>query len=156
MGYTSIVVGTDGSASAAATVHHGAELAEQSGATLHIVSAYEKLSLKQRQYESRSLPPNLRIDGLGDPHVAAKAIAEDAAHVVARPGLPVTLHTVAAEPAAALCEVAKRVDASLIVVGNRGVKDWSRFVNDPVCKAVQSSAPCPVQVVDTESLWRER
>ncbi len=154
MDYTSIVVGTDGSASATATVRHGAELARTTGATLHIVSAYKRLSRKEREYERRQLPPGLQADGLGDPYVAAKAIAEDAAHTVVHAGQPVTLHTVAAHPAAALCEVAKRVGASLIVVGNRGVKDWSRFVNSPVCQEVQGAAPCPVHVVDTERLWR--
>jgi nucleotide-binding universal stress UspA family protein len=89
MRHGSIVVGTDGTVSATETVRHGAALARKDGATLHIVSGYRRLSAKQRAYETRFLPHDLRVDGLRDLHLAAKAIAEDAAHAIRHRGIEV-------------------------------------------------------------------
>jgi len=43
--YTTIVVGTDGSETAGVAVQHAANLAESTGATLHIVHAYRQVLL---------------------------------------------------------------------------------------------------------------
>ena len=43
--YTTIVVGTDGSDSAAIAVRQAAELAKVGGGTLHIVHAYQTMNM---------------------------------------------------------------------------------------------------------------
>jgi EmrB/QacA subfamily drug resistance transporter len=124
-----IVVGTDGSASATETVRQAAELACSADATLHIVGAHG-----------------------GDPG-GFRAILEDAAREVRATRVQVWLHSVAADPATALCSIARRVHADLIVVGNRGIAHPLRRVRRPVCDQVERCAPCSVMVVDTEPYW---
>ena len=141
MQYTSIVVGTDGSEAANETVRQGAALARVCGATLHIVAAYRRLSRRERERVLRDGPAGLNTDYATDTQAAAKAILEDAANTIGR-GARVALHTVTATPAAALCEVAEREAAELIVVGNRGVRNPFRGVVAPIYRRVQRAARC--------------
>ena len=150
MDYRAIVVGTDGSPAANETVRHGAALARSSGATLHIVTAYRRLDRRERSRAARDVPMNLDVDGAGDPYVAATAIVEDAAHDVRHRGVPIKLHVIPADPATAICDVAARVDAGVILIGNRGARNPFRHVNRPIFTRVQHEAPCEVRVVDTE------
>jgi nucleotide-binding universal stress UspA family protein len=154
MRYESIVVGTDGSASALETVRRGAGLARTHRATLHIVAAYRELSRRERERTLREVPERTRLDGVADPRWAARAVLEDAAHTIRHRALRVVLHAVKGDPASALCEVAERVRADVIVVGNRGAGNPFRRVIKPIYDQVQRLAPCEVQVVDTEYLRR--
>jgi nucleotide-binding universal stress UspA family protein len=146
----SIVVGTDGSRAADGTVRRGAALARAANATLHIVTAYRELTPTQRRYARKGLPEGLDLDGAGDPAAAAKAIAEDAAHSVRHRGIKIRLHVIAADPARALCQVAERVQATAIIVGNRGARNPLRAIYRPIFARVQRSARCEVHVLDTE------
>jgi nucleotide-binding universal stress UspA family protein len=152
MQYQAIVVGTDGSQAANETVRRGAELARLHDATLHIVAAYRQLTQRERERILRNGPAGLNTDGATDAQAAAKAILEDAAHAIG--GVRVALHTVKADPAGALCEVAERERAGLILVGNRGAGNPLRRVIKPIYDRVQRAAGCEVQVVDTEPYRR--
>jgi nucleotide-binding universal stress UspA family protein len=150
MSYRSIVVGTDGTDAANETVRQGAALARSVGASLHIVSAYEEEPRWRREQAAGQIPVGLDVDSAGDPQQAARAVAEDAAHEVRRWGVEITLHVRAGDPAKALCDVATRVGAGVILVGNRGVRSPLRKVRAPIFRRIERNAPCDVQVVDTE------
>lgn len=150
----SIVVGTDGSRAANETVKHGAAVARMMNATLHIVSAYREPSAARKRYEMKHLPDNLDIECPCDAQAAAKAIAEDAAYSVRHRGIRIKLHVVHGDPAAALCEVAERVRAARILVGNKGARHPLRPVYRPIFARVQRRAACEVWVLDTERFRR--
>jgi nucleotide-binding universal stress UspA family protein len=151
--YQAIVVGTDGSEAANETVRQGAELARLYDATLHIVAAYRQLTQRERERILRGGPAGLNTDFAADAQVAARAIVEDAAHLVGR-GLRVALHTIKGDPAGALCQVAEREAASLILVGNRGAGNPLRGLFKPIYNRVQRGAGCEVKVIDTERFRR--
>jgi EmrB/QacA subfamily drug resistance transporter len=126
-----IVTGTDGSESASAAVRQAAALAASSGVELHLVSGYPA--------------------GASTPHDAVRAILDGSRDALADLDVPVHLHAEPGDPAGALCAVAERVGAELIVVGNKGVD--ARLRRPAISEQVQRLARCPVLVVDTEPYW---
>ena len=132
MSTAAIVTGTDGSNSASEAVRQAAELAGSSGVPLHLVSAH-----------GPDVDPATRVWAIL--HVGREAIAGLAVEI--------HLHAVPGTPADALCAVAARIGAELIVVGNKGV-DESFALRRSISEQVQRKAQCPVLVVDTRSYWR--
>ena len=57
-------------------------------------------------------------------------------------------HPVARDPASALCDEAERLDASIIVVGNKRVQGISRVLGS-IAGGVAKMAPCDVYIVHT-------
>jgi nucleotide-binding universal stress UspA family protein len=155
-GYSTVVVGTDGSASATEAVRHAAELVSANGGSLHIVGAYKEPTRYQRERAQQGLPTNLRCDWIGDERVATRTIVEDAAEHVGHMPIRVFIHTVASSPAAALRQVAERHSADAIVVGNKGTESWLRWLRTPVASDLEQEAPCSVLVVDTKRFWQGR
>jgi nucleotide-binding universal stress UspA family protein len=137
--FTSIVVGTDGSPTAAAAVSRAAELAKLCGAKLHVVTAYRPIS--ELVFNPEALPVD--IGSMINPQQDATDIAEKAtAH------LDATVHVCPGSAADALVEVAERENADLIVVGNRGMKGTRRMLGS-VPNSVSHHAPCTVMIVQT-------
>jgi len=144
--FQSIVVGTDGSATATEAVHRAYELARLLAADLHVVSAYR--------------PPALVLAATADPGSSsalvewAAAAQDDVRHLLddVAAGLTgpvtVTTHAVAGHPATAILSVAEAVGADLIVVGNRGMKGTRRVLGS-IPNHVSHHADCDVLVVDT-------
>ncbi len=130
MSHGAIVTGTDGSESATAAVRQAAELAGSSGVALHVVSAFPA--------------------GDGDPRDAVGAILETAREALGDVDVAIHLHAEPGEPAEAVCAVAARVGAGLIVVGNKGIDAGLR---PAIADEVRKRAPCNVLVVDTEAYW---
>jgi nucleotide-binding universal stress UspA family protein len=58
------------------------------------------------------------------------------------------LHACPGDPADAICDVARQVDADLIVVGNRGLRGRGRW-SASVPGDVSRRAPCSVLILDT-------
>src|SRR5215213_9604118 len=58
--FTSMVVGTDGSETAGEAVRQAAELAQQIGATVHLVSAYEPVPEGRLREERQQVPGDLQ------------------------------------------------------------------------------------------------
>ncbi len=144
--YTSIVVGTDGSDTAAIAVRHAVELAQLGGATLHVVHAYH--------------PVNAMGAALGaiDTDAVSSALAEQGAAVCAAAvaaatdaGVTSEVHVVAGDPSDALITVTENVHADLLVVGNRGMTGVKRFVLGSVPNKISHHAHCSVLIVDTGS-----
>jgi nucleotide-binding universal stress UspA family protein len=99
--YKRILVGTDGSTTAAMAVDRAVELAQVSGATLTILTA-----------------------GTGE---AAKQIVDREAARHAKAGVKIDTVVDVRDPSSALIEVAENGDYDLLVVGNKGMTGASRF-----------------------------
>lgn len=141
----SIVVGTDGSDTAARALAEAARYAKALAAELHIVSAYEPL-----HGAKVSGPTAAAVEGQAVPSDAkVRTVVEEAAAHVRMDGVEATTHAVAGDPADALLEVADTVAANLIVVGSRGMHGMKRVLGS-VPNKISHSARCSVLIVSTD------
>src|SRR4051794_28260210 len=114
--FTSIVVGTDGSATAQEAVRRAAELARLSGAQLHVVTAYGATTAVAAMagaagYASEALAlPEQRTD--------AESLLDRAVAGIDTDGLQIHVRARQGEAADVLMTVAGEVNADLIVVGS--------------------------------------
>ena len=145
-----IVVGTDGSESAAVAVHRATELAALTQGTLHIVCAYRPVSFQSAAIAASAGAPTLDVDQINR-GVAAEGehVSDHAATEARRQGVKVEVHTVPGDAADALVSVAKDVGADLLVVGNRGMSGARRYVLGSVPNTVSHHSPCSLLIVDT-------
>jgi nucleotide-binding universal stress UspA family protein len=63
----------------------------------------------------------------------------------------VECHTAPGDPADVLVEVARSVDADVLVVGNRGMRGTGRMIMPSVPNRGSHRAPCDVLIVDTSA-----
>lgn len=145
--FSRIVVGTDGSETAAEAVRQAADLAKLSGAQLSIVSAYEPVSKRRVEGEQLEAPADVQHQ-IG-PREDVNLVLEAAAAAAKKDGLQVQTHPVEGNPAEAILTVAEDTNADLIVVGNKGMTGARRFVLGSVPNNVSHHAPCSVLVVRT-------
>jgi nucleotide-binding universal stress UspA family protein len=145
--FTRIVVGTDGSETAAAALRQAVDLAKLSGAALSVVSAYEPVSKRRIEGEQQDLPADVQHE-IG-PREDVNLILDGAAAEAKKEGLEVRTHPVEGNPADALLTVAEETAADLIVVGNKGMTGARRFLLGSVPNNVSHHAPCSVLVVRT-------
>lgn len=133
-------MGVDDSETAFAAAKAAAQLAARTGAVLHVLTAY-------------------RDDGVDDIGVegdfwtvtAEQAANDLARRVAAELDLPAERLVIGAQkgrPAQVLLDEAERIDAEVIVVGNRRVQGMSRVLGS-VAGAVAHGAPCDVYIVKT-------
>jgi len=148
--YKNIVVGTDGSDTAKIAVQHATELARLGGGTLHIVHAYQDVSLGLAALSAGSGGPVVDLDrlnsGLADNGTNVLEAAKAAANAV---GVNVETHLVRSDPADALVGVAGNIAADLLVVGNRGMSGVKRFVLGSVPNRISHHTPCSLLIVHT-------
>jgi len=140
MPYSTVVVGTDGSATAETAVQHAGKLAADHGARLVIVTAYET-PVDQRdgernvadrdQAEEKAMYAKTLATELGATRVVVQAVSGSAPDV--------------------LLATATDVGADVIVVGSKGLTGASRFVLGSVASAVSHHAPCDVLIVQTSA-----
>jgi nucleotide-binding universal stress UspA family protein len=145
--FTRIVVGTDGSETAAEAVRQAVDLAKLAGAQLSIVSAYEPVSERRVAGEQQDAPADVQHE-IG-PREDVNLILEGAAAEAKKAGIEVQTHPVQADPADAILNVAEETDADLIVVGNKGMTGARRFLLGSVPNNVSHHAPCSVIIVRT-------
>ena len=145
--FTRIVVGTDGSETAAEAVRQALDLAKLAGATLSIVSAYAPLSERKVKDQQRDAPADVQYEL--NPREDVNLILDDAAAVVRREGIEVQTHAAEGDPAEAILSVAEETKADLIVVGNKGMTGARRFLLGSVPNNISHHAPCSVMVVRT-------
>lgn len=120
--FRSILVGTDGSPTAARAVDKAVDLAADCGASLTIAS-------------------------VGEPDVATRVVQEESARVGDRVD---DLRTKALTGTAADALVAEAQNGyDLLVVGNKGMKGLSRFVTGSVPNRVSHHAPVALLIVRT-------
>ena len=139
--YDSIVVGIDGSATADIALGKGVELARLTGATLHVVSAYE--------------PNPAHVSG-GSPakeFSVGSDFKADAAlqRALSRAGggdIEVHEHAPKGSAADAILAIAKEHSADLIVIGSVGMHGARRVLGS-VPNKVSHQASCDVLIVHT-------
>jgi len=138
--FETVVVGADGSQTAARAVKEAVQLAKLHDATLHIVSAY-----KPRQYSVGGAGEFSKSLDSGD---IAESLLADLASQARVAGVTTQVHAESGDPAAAICGVADRVGADVIVVGNKGMMGMRRVLGS-VPNSVAHEAPCSVLIVST-------
>jgi nucleotide-binding universal stress UspA family protein len=137
-----IVVGTDGSETAAVAVKEAIELAKAFDQTLHVLCAYHPQALG-----TRDLPSEFAGSVLPDSKV--QAVLDDVLARARREGVKAEPHAVTGDAADAILEFADRMKAGLIVVGNKGIGSVRRYVLGNVPSKVVHHAPCSTYVVHT-------
>ncbi len=135
-----IVVGVDGSETAAKAAEVAAQLAFAKGAVLHVVTAYDddevvEIGVGSDRFVVSSMD-------------RAESLAQSVAGTLARPGLKITSAAGEGKPADVLIEEANRLDAAIIAVGNRRMQGPARLLGS-VAAAVAHHAPCDVYIVKT-------
>jgi nucleotide-binding universal stress UspA family protein len=133
-----IVVGVDRSETAKRAAIRAAELAAKLGANLHVVTGVDRkhaTSVKVGNEEVRS-----------DPLMDADQMLRDVARTL--PHDSISVAAVVGDPASAICDEAARLDAQVIVVGNRRVQGVTRVLGSVALDVVRH-APCDVFIVNT-------
>jgi nucleotide-binding universal stress UspA family protein len=142
----SILVGTDGSASAGVAVAQAIEMARALRARLQIVSAYEPAAELRVGAGRVQVPNDVRFNPREDVLVLLESARVDAD----RAGVPQT-ETFArvGDAADAILDVAEEQRSDLIIVGNKGMTGATRFLLGSVPNKVSHHAPCSVLIVRT-------
>lgn len=143
----SIVVGTDGSATATRAVSEAAELASAAGAKLYLVRAYTHVPEGTFGDGRERAPEEIRWM-LGSKQEMERMLAEESESISAA-GIEVEVVAVEGDPAEAILGVAENLGADLIVVGNKGMTGARRFLLGSVPNNVSHHAPCSVIIVRT-------
>lgn len=134
-----IIVGVDGSPTALEAARAAARLAEALGRPLRVVTAYEKSEVTVLEVGSDVF----RFDSEEEALATAREVVDSiTSSVDAEAG------AVLGKPADGLVEEAERVDASLIVVGNRRMQGVARVLGS-IANSVSHRAPCDVYIVKT-------
>ena len=135
-----IIVGVDGSATARMAAVAAAEMAAKFDRPLHIVMSM-----------TRNTSQEVHGGGSERWHVDSIGVAEDLLKSLAgelKATVPVSHAVVLSDPANALCDEAARLDASIIVVGNKRVQGAARVLGS-IAGDVAKRAPCNVFIVHT-------
>jgi nucleotide-binding universal stress UspA family protein len=145
--FNRIVVGTDGSETAAEAVRQAVELAKLAGSELIIVSAYEPVSGRRIEGEKQGAPADVQHQ-IG-PREDVNLVLDAAAAVAKGEGVEVQTHPVEGDPAEGILDVAEKTNADLIIVGNKGMTGARRFLLGSVPNNVSHHAPCAVMIIRT-------
>ena len=144
----SIVVGTDGSETAMRAVQHAADLARATGARVHLVSAYKPLT-GVHIAAGAGIPEIAALDI--EPTVHVNSILDQAAAIFRMQGVEVETHACKGDPASALLDIADAQQATMIVVGTKGMDSARRYVLGNVPNKVSHHAACSVLIVRTDT-----
>ncbi|HYA67141.1 MAG TPA: universal stress protein [Acidimicrobiales bacterium] len=144
--FSNIVVGTDGSDTAALAVALAADLAGRHGAVLHLVNAYKVTTAGIAVVQAGTMA----AADTGLSHEVLRSAAEKLVAEAARTieGVKVETHAVAGNPADVVVSVAEAVGADLIVVGSKGMRGARRVIGS-VPNSVAHRGPCHVLIAKT-------
>ncbi|CAN5586745.1 universal stress protein [soil metagenome] len=145
--FGSIVVGTDGSATAREAVRQATELAGKLGAKVYLVSAYEPVPEGRLRGERQIVPDDLQW--MINPREDVESTLEAGAESMKDAGIDVETVPREGDPADAILDVAEEKDADLIVVGNKGMTGAKRFLLGSVPNKISHHAPCSVMIIRT-------
>jgi nucleotide-binding universal stress UspA family protein len=141
--YSRIVVGTDGTDRSLIAVDHAARLAAVCSAELHVVAAASPFDAPPaRASAMREVIAELSESSA---KTAAK-IGHDASR---RHGVRVVEHPQIGEPVSVLMAVAEKVDADLIVVGNKTMASEVRRFTGSVASRLADHSKRALLIVDT-------
>lgn len=127
--YPMVIVGTDGSSTAAEAVRRAAIVAGRMGSTLLVVTAFQRP-------RPEDMGPASQLAGqshealISTSFRGAAEAAQDAASMAAKlvPGLSVDTATPEGDPAAALLDMAEVNPGALLTVGSQGMSGSKRFL----------------------------
>jgi nucleotide-binding universal stress UspA family protein len=139
--YSTVVVGTDGSATAELALGRVIELARLAGAALHVVTVSDPGPASASLGERREAPSSR-------PDFQADVALAGALRRLGAGDLDVKQHVVTGEPAAEIVAIAQRVSADLVVLGSRGMRGAGRLLGS-IPNKVSHRAPCDVLIVLT-------
>jgi nucleotide-binding universal stress UspA family protein len=145
--FNSIVVGTDGSATATVAVREAVDVAKAVGATLQLVSAYAPVPEQRLREERRGAPEDVQW-AIHPRHEVETSLA-DAADLARAAGVDVNTHARQGDPSDAILDVAEESGADLIIVGNKGMTGAKRFLLGSVPDKISHHAPCSVMIIRT-------
>lgn len=137
--FRNVLWATDGSAHADRALIYATQLARGNGATLHVVHIVEKLA------NGRVAGQDSRMD---EPEIDDRIRAQ--ASAAAADGLKVNVHMTAGwagHAASLISQVAKDVEADVIVVGTRGHSAVVNTLIGSVTQRLLHTAACPVLAV---------
>lgn len=142
-----IVVGLDFSDLSRRALEQALDIARTKGATeLHVVTVAEPQGMLVRLPGSSVAVGESEAQETARSHVAD--IVRDYQGVNGQLNIErIAVYVVAGEPSKIICDLARAVDASLIVVATHGRRGVSRFVLGSVAANVVREAPCGVFVV---------
>ncbi len=135
-----IVVGVDGSETAGRAADRAARLATDTGARLHVVTAFDDDSVEEIGVGSDTWVVSSADDALSTAESVAARLRSITPDVTAGAG--------SGKPADVLIAEAKRLDAGVIVVGNVRMQGIGRILGS-VANSVAHNAPCDVYIVKT-------
>ncbi|MDP1820054.1 MAG: universal stress protein [Acidimicrobiales bacterium] len=121
--YERILVGTDGSKTAAKAVDRAVSVAATAGATLTIFSAAKAAKGEQI------------VSSEAERHASA--------------GVPILTKVVDTDPVSGLIEEARSGGFDLLVMGNKGMQGITRFMKGSVPNKVAHHLPCSLLIVKT-------
>jgi 3-phenylpropionate/trans-cinnamate dioxygenase ferredoxin reductase component len=128
MGYRTILVGTDGSATATTARDAAIRLAKRLRAKLIVACAYG--------------PPSIT-------RLAAESLIESSLRAATQSRVEAEAELAQRDPSEFILEVADRRNVDLVVVGNKGMGQARRFKLGSVPDRVAYFAPCDLLIVDT-------
>ena len=144
--FSTIVIGTDGSADAEQALRIVTELVGVNGdATVHVVTANVPLTVGELHDLAASLPEEYRQTLHS--HLAAESKLTRARQILGEAGVDAAYHDIVADPTDAILDLADSVGADLVVVGSRGEGPAKRLLHGSVSTKVLHHAPCAVLVV---------
>lgn len=146
--YTSIVVGTDGSATARAAVGEAHRLAKECSAQVHVVTAYKMTGTLAAAGTWATGAATAHGAWDESAQLAVAQQLEEAAGPMRHDGLKVETYAIPGDAAAAIVQVAESTDADLVIVGSKGMQGARRVLGS-VPNSVAHNAPCSVLVFKT-------
>lgn len=141
-----VVVGVDGSARAQRAAEVAVQIARAMGKVLHVVTAHHQDRVEVHGGGS----DELIISGASDAEAVARRVGEK----LEVEDLQVKYFAVRGTPAKALIRHTELHNASLIVVGNKGMQGIGRMLGS-IASSVAHSAPCDVYIVKTNEAASE-
>jgi nucleotide-binding universal stress UspA family protein len=141
--YQRIVVGTDGSDSAAMAVRHALRLAKVTGSTVHVITAWQAMPAMALSGQLGPATPIPVDDGAWVEELHRQV--KEQGDIV---GVEVESHSVQGAAAVSILELAEQVEADLVVVGNAGMHGLRGHLTS-VPNTVAHKAPCAVLLVPT-------
>jgi nucleotide-binding universal stress UspA family protein len=152
-GYTTVLVGTDGSESSFLAVDRAAEVARDSGSLLLLTCAFHPMSAREVQAAQEVLrEESYKVAGA----TPAEDVLRDAADRARMAGVTeVETHALEGDPVDELLDLARQRSADLVVVGNRGLNSLAGRLLGSVPADISHRAACDVLIVQTTGRTRQ-
>ncbi len=146
-GYTTVLVGTDGSESSFRAVDRAAAVARDAGATLLLACAYRPMTEREvRDAQDALGGESYKVSG----STPAEDVLRDAADRARALGVTdVDIIAIEGDPVDELAKLAKDRNVDLVVVGNRGLNSLAGRLLGSVPANISHRATCDVLIVHT-------